>query len=319
MLEDESFNDLHAKLNDVINSRFNLGEKVEDSRVVRKILRSLPERFRPKVIAIKESKDLDAIKVEELVGSLQTYESSLPQTRKCKSIAFKTMEEDCEDLSDKENLNDVDIALIARKFRKFMFNKRTNGSYGHIRLECPNFKRTKFDYENFSSSCEDETSFIALSTVVNEFFDVNLTKSKSYDDDSDSEVVLVVTDHELSLQEAYNELLDVVKLKKLNKKLYNKLTAMENEKNNMSETVKISEVEVSRLNTQREVLENELEKVQKYKEKTATQKLDQMLNFKKSNCDYAGSQDDEAPKKVVSKTHVPRASHDGSMTKKPKQ
>ncbi|KAF5480159.1 hypothetical protein F2P56_000925 [Juglans regia] len=45
---------------------FNLGEKVEDSRVVRKILRSPLERFRPKVTVIEESKDLDAIRVEEL-------------------------------------------------------------------------------------------------------------------------------------------------------------------------------------------------------------------------------------------------------------
>jgi hypothetical protein len=30
----------------------------------------LPEMFRPKVIAIEESKNLDIMKVEELVGSL---------------------------------------------------------------------------------------------------------------------------------------------------------------------------------------------------------------------------------------------------------
>lgn len=127
ILEDENFNDFYAKLNDIVNSSFNLGEKVEDSIVVRKILRSLPERFLSNVTATKESKDLEAIKVEKLVGSLQTYESSLPQTRKCKSIAFKTMEEDQDDFSNIENLNDKDIELIARKFRKFLFNKRTNG------------------------------------------------------------------------------------------------------------------------------------------------------------------------------------------------
>ena len=38
MLEDESFNDFYAKLNDIMNSRFNLGDKVEDERIVRKIL-----------------------------------------------------------------------------------------------------------------------------------------------------------------------------------------------------------------------------------------------------------------------------------------
>ena len=47
---------------------FYLGEKIEDSKVVRKILRSLPENFRAKVIAIEESKDLDEIKIQELIS-----------------------------------------------------------------------------------------------------------------------------------------------------------------------------------------------------------------------------------------------------------
>ena len=68
--EDESFDSFYSKLNEVIVSKFNLGEKMEDSKIVRKILRSLPESFRAKVTAIKESKNLDDIKVQELVGSL---------------------------------------------------------------------------------------------------------------------------------------------------------------------------------------------------------------------------------------------------------
>ena len=70
MSVDESFDSFYSKLNKVIVSNFNLGEKTEDSKIVRKILRSLPESFRAKVIAIEESKDLDDIKVQKLVGSL---------------------------------------------------------------------------------------------------------------------------------------------------------------------------------------------------------------------------------------------------------
>ena len=76
--KDESFDSFYSKLNEVVIGKFNLGEKMEDSKVVRKILRSLPENFRAKVTTIEESKDLDDIKVQELVGSLQTYELSLP-------------------------------------------------------------------------------------------------------------------------------------------------------------------------------------------------------------------------------------------------
>ena len=45
MSEDESFDSFYNKLNEVVIGKFNLGEKTEDSKVVRKILRSLPESF----------------------------------------------------------------------------------------------------------------------------------------------------------------------------------------------------------------------------------------------------------------------------------
>ena len=64
MSEDESFDSFYSKLNEVVVSKFNLREKTEDSKIVRKILPSLPESFRAKVTAIKESKDLDDIKVQ---------------------------------------------------------------------------------------------------------------------------------------------------------------------------------------------------------------------------------------------------------------
>jgi RNA-binding protein YhbY len=55
-----------------------LGKNVSDTKLIKKIMRSLPERFRIKVTTIEESKDLDTLKIEELVGSLQTYDFSLP-------------------------------------------------------------------------------------------------------------------------------------------------------------------------------------------------------------------------------------------------
>ena len=63
MSEDESFDSFYSKLNEVVIGKFNLGEKTEDSKVVSKILRSLPESFQAKVTSIEESKDIDEIKV----------------------------------------------------------------------------------------------------------------------------------------------------------------------------------------------------------------------------------------------------------------
>ena len=41
MEEDESFNKFYAKLKDIVNSAFNLGETIPEPKIVRKVLRSL--------------------------------------------------------------------------------------------------------------------------------------------------------------------------------------------------------------------------------------------------------------------------------------
>ena len=77
----------------------------------------MPESFRAKVTAIEESKDLDDIKVQELIGSLQTNELSLPNQRKSKSLALKTVNErvDVHDSLD-DDVVKKDIAYLANNF-----------------------------------------------------------------------------------------------------------------------------------------------------------------------------------------------------------
>ena len=84
--KDESFDEFYAKLNNIVNSAYNLGEIYDQPKIVRKIPRSLTEEFKPKVTVITESKDVDSIPVDELVGSLHSYELDLPKTNKYKSM-----------------------------------------------------------------------------------------------------------------------------------------------------------------------------------------------------------------------------------------
>ena len=72
--EDESFDKFYAKFKDIVNSTFNLKETIPEPKIMRKVLRSLPERFHAKITAIEESKGIDKIPLTELVGNLQTYE-----------------------------------------------------------------------------------------------------------------------------------------------------------------------------------------------------------------------------------------------------
>ena len=133
------------------------------------------------MIAIEESKVLNKIKVQELIGSLQTYELSLPNQRKSKSLALKTINERVETHgSSDEDVVEKDVAYLAKNFRKFLkfknsekfsdkgkfissekekkdFKKKegkesqsTQGftcfecnGHGHFKRKCPNYLRSK--------------------------------------------------------------------------------------------------------------------------------------------------------------------------------
>ena len=82
MDDDEGFDKFYAKLKDIVNSTFNLGEKIPESKIVRKILRSLPERFHAKITTIEELKDIDSIPLTKLIRNLQTYELGLVRIEK---------------------------------------------------------------------------------------------------------------------------------------------------------------------------------------------------------------------------------------------
>ena len=129
MSDDESFDEFYAKLNDIVNFAYNLGEIYDQPKTVRKILRFLIENFRPNVIAITESKDVDSIHVDELVGSLQSYELDLPKTSKSKSMILKFVD-DVEVGGFDDELSATEIAYLAKNFRNFLrnSNRRARGT-----------------------------------------------------------------------------------------------------------------------------------------------------------------------------------------------
>ena len=106
MEKDESFDEFYAKLKDIVNSAFSLGETIPKPKIVRKVLRSLPERFHANITTIEESKDIDKIPLTELVGNLQTYELGLTRIGKLgksKSMALKAKSSDTDESSDDED------------------------------------------------------------------------------------------------------------------------------------------------------------------------------------------------------------------------
>ena len=111
-----------------MNSAFNLGETILEPKIVKKVLRSLPERFHAKITAIEESKDIEKIPLTRLVGNLQTYELGL--TRIWKSSKGKSMALKAESSNIDKSLDNEDSKMksyTTRQFKKFMKNVNAKG------------------------------------------------------------------------------------------------------------------------------------------------------------------------------------------------
>ena len=128
MEEDELFDMFYAKLKDIVNSTFNLGETIPKPKIVRNVLKSLLERFHAMITAIEDSKDIDKIPLIELVSNLQTYEWGLTRVGKSgkgKSMALKAKSSNIDEFS-----NDEDSKMksyITVQFKKLMKNANGKG------------------------------------------------------------------------------------------------------------------------------------------------------------------------------------------------
>ncbi|KAK2430380.1 hypothetical protein QL285_024221 [Trifolium repens] len=125
MKEDESVHDFHMNVIDFANSFDSLGEKIPEEKLVRKILRSLPRKFDMKVTAIEEAQDISSMKVDELIGSLQTFELSINERSEMKNksiTAISNTDDDNEIQCDMETNKGISNAIIdlGKQFNKVL-------------------------------------------------------------------------------------------------------------------------------------------------------------------------------------------------------
>ncbi|KAM6543950.1 hypothetical protein CsatB_008397 [Cannabis sativa] len=140
MEEDESVSEFHAKLCDISNESYALGKTYSNKKLVRKLLGVLPKRFMSKVTSIEESRDIEALDLDELIGSLQNYELTLERWEKGKKlkssekektemgVAFIHKEEISKDIDLSESFSDTNLALLAKNYARFLKKnfKRSN-------------------------------------------------------------------------------------------------------------------------------------------------------------------------------------------------
>jgi len=77
MNEEESVVAYFLHVDDIVASIKGLGEEIEETIIVKNVLRSLPSIFNPKISTIEELNDLYKLKMDELHGILIAYEMKI--------------------------------------------------------------------------------------------------------------------------------------------------------------------------------------------------------------------------------------------------
>ncbi|GKC42294.1 hypothetical protein Tco_1060016, partial [Tanacetum coccineum] len=128
--EDESIDSAFARFNTIITSLKALDEGYSSKNYVRKFLRALHPKWRAKVTAIEESKDLTSLSLDELIGNLKVYEMIIKKDSKIvkakvkrKSLALKAKKESSDEECSTSGSEDEEYAMAVRDFKKF-FKRR---------------------------------------------------------------------------------------------------------------------------------------------------------------------------------------------------
>jgi hypothetical protein len=236
MKEDETIGKYFLRVEELVNAMKALGEKIEEASLVQKILRSLPDRFNPKVSAIEELNDLKSLAFDQLLGTLTAYEMRIGKDKSnTREASFK------EDKNEESEPDEIEAKFVRRlkkgsgKYQgKFPFKCFNCGKIGHFASKCPHkkqdqnsegekkYKSRRFGKKkslcvNNDDSSEDTDSDSSCEDKVNDFV---LMAKEDYDNQntgSDVNDEEVVVDMEGELISALEEI-DRLRLEKRKQK-----------------------------------------------------------------------------------------------------
>jgi hypothetical protein len=262
------------RVEELVNAMKGLGEKFDESLLVQKILRSLPDKFNSKVSAIEELSDLKTLSIDQLLGTLTAYEMRINKDKSStREAAFKA------DKNTDSELDDIEAKFVrrlkkgSRKYQGKLPLKLFNcGKIGHFASKCPHQKKDqnsddekKYQFKKYSkkkslvanneNSLEDTNNDSFYEDKVNDFM---LMAKEDYDnkstgnDDNDEEPVV---DMEGELISALEEI-DRLRIK--NRKQKQLLTQFEKDSKNPDEDFALLKVELEEAKKIKDILKQQL-------------------------------------------------------------
>ncbi|GJV69233.1 retrovirus-related pol polyprotein from transposon TNT 1-94 [Tanacetum coccineum] len=148
--EDESIDSAFARFNTIITSLKALDEGYSSKNYVRKFLKALHPKWKAKVTAIEESKDLTSLSLDELIGNLKVHEMIIKKDSKIvkakverKSLALKAKKESSDEECLTSESEDEEYVMAVRDFKKFF--KRKGRFVRQPRNDKKTFQRSRDD------------------------------------------------------------------------------------------------------------------------------------------------------------------------------
>jgi hypothetical protein len=159
MKEDHNIETYFLRVDETVNSIIGLGEEVDESIIVQKVLRSLPMRFDPNISVLEERVDIESISMDELDGIFTADEMRTERENLgIKEATFKASKRSNKNRKKKkkEYSSSSDISKDDEEVANFVIilKKGTDDRYkGNLPLIC-------FNYDgigHFSYKCPHKT------------------------------------------------------------------------------------------------------------------------------------------------------------------
>ena len=123
MTKTEKVADYFSRTLVLVNQMKSNGETISDVQIMEKILRTLNSKFEYKVTAIEESKDLETMMLDELMGSLQAHEQRLDEKSE-----IEVEEALQSQLSLKKNKDETQRSSKSRQWGQNSYNRKGGAS-----------------------------------------------------------------------------------------------------------------------------------------------------------------------------------------------